>query len=538
MGDTLGQADVLVVGAGIAGIVTALELAEAGLRVLVIDRDDEAALGGQARESFGGMFFVDTPEQRRAGIRDNIDLAYADWLAFAHFDADDHWPRAWARAYVEHCTQDVYRWLRGRGVRYFPVPHWVERGLYTPGNSVPRFHMVWGTGRALADNLIAHLRRWVPTRVELRFGLRVERLLCDGGRITGCAGVTEHDSEPFELHAPVVVIAAGGINGDLGRVRANWHRDWGTAPTQLLNGSHRFADGRLHDAARAAGAVVTHLDRMWNYAAGVAHPSPRYPDHGLSLVPPRSALWLDWRGQRIGPVPMISGYDTRELVTQVCRSGRGYSWQVLNRTIALKELGVSGAEFNPGFRGRKVLRVLRELLFGSRWLVDTLCRDCPDIVVADTLPELVARMNALAGEGAVDGDALAATVAAYDAQIARGPRFHNDDQLRRIAHLRQWRGDRLRTCRFQAIADPRAGSLIAIRARILSRKSLGGIRTDLHSRVLSAADQPIPGLYAVGEAAGFGGGGSHGLRALEGGFLGCCVLSARRAAQTISGRGA
>jgi len=531
-------ADVLVIGAGIAGIVTALELAEARLRVLVIDRDDEAALGGQARESFGGMFFVDTPEQRRAGIRDNVELAYADWLAFAQFDADDHWPRAWARAYVEHCTQDVYRWLRGRGVRYFPVPHWVERGLYTPGNSVPRFHMVWGTGRALADNLIAHLRRWVPARVELRFGLRVERLLRDGGRIIGCSGVSEHDGEPFELHAPVVVIAAGGINGDLQRVRENWHRDWGDAPTQLLNGSHRFADGRLHDAASAAGAVVTHLDRMWNYAAGVAHPSPRYPDHGLSLVPPRSALWLDWRGQRIGPMPMISGYDTRELVTQVCRSGRGYSWQVLNRTIALKELGVSGAEFNPGFRDRKVLRVLRELLFGSRWLVDTLCRDCPDILVADTLPELVTRMNALAGEDAVDGDALAATIAAYDAQIARGPRFHNDDQLRRIAHLRQWRGDRLRTCRFQAIADPGARPLIAIRARILSRKSLGGIRTDLHSRVLSAANQPIPGLYAVGEAAGFGGGGSHGLRALEGGFLGCCVLSARRAAQTISGSGA
>ncbi|MDX2298736.1 MAG: FAD-binding dehydrogenase [Xanthomonadaceae bacterium] len=538
MGDTLSQADVLVVGAGIAGIVTALELAEAGLRVLVIDRDDESALGGQARESFGGMFFVDTPEQRRAGIRDSIELAHADWLAFAQFDADDRWPRAWARAYVEHCTQDVYRWLRGRGVRYFPVPHWVERGLYTPGNSLPRFHMVWGTGRALADNLIAHLRRWVQTRVELRFGLRVERLLHDGGRISGCAGVREHDGMPFELHAPVVVIAAGGINGDLQRVRENWHRDWGNAPTQLLNGSHRFADGRLHDAARAAGAVVTHLDRMWNYAAGVAHPQPRYPDHGLSLVPPRSALWLDWRGQRLGPVPMISGYDTRELVTQVCRSGRDYSWQVLNRTIALRELGVSGAEFNPGFRDRKVLRVLRELLFGSRWLVDTLCRDCPDILVADTLPELVARMNARAGGDAVEVDAVAAAIAAYDAQIARGPRFHNDDQLRRIAHLRQWRGDRLRTCRFQAIADPKAGPLIAIHARILSRKSLGGIRTDLHSRVLSALDQPIPGLYAVGEAAGFGGGGSHGLRALEGGFLGCCVLSARRAAQSISGSGA
>ena len=537
MGSRSCHADILVVGAGIAGIVTALELAQAGHRVVLLDRDNEAALGGQARESFGGMFFVDTPEQRRAGIRDSVELAYADWCAFAEFEPDDHWPRAWARAYVENCTAEVYRWLRARGVGYFPVPHWVERGLHTPGNSLPRFHIVWGTGRALADTLIGHLRRWVPDRVELRFGMRVEELLFDGGRLAGCRGVHEHDGTPFEARAPVVVIAAGGINGDLDRVRAHWHRDWGQPPADLLNGSHRYVDGRLHAAAVDAGAAVTHLDRMWNYAAGVAHPTPHHPQHGLSLVPSRSALWLDWRGRRIGPMPLVSGYDTRDLVTRICAQERPYSWQLLNRKIALKELGVSGAEFNPGFRERKPLRVARELLFGNRWLVDTLCRDCPDVLVAASLPELVARMNALAGEDAVEADALAATVARYDAQIARGPRFHNDEQLRRIAHLRQWRGDRLRTCHFQAIADPKAGPLIAIRARILSRKSLGGIRTDLHSRVLATTDAPIDGLYAVGEAAGFGGGGSHGLRALEGGFLGCCVLSARRAAQSIAGNG-
>lgn len=530
-------ADVLVIGAGIAGIVTALELAEDGQRVLLLDRDEEAALGGQARESFGGMFFVDTPEQRRAGIRDGADLAFADWCAFAEFEPDDHWPRVWARTYVERCTEQVYHWLRARGVRYFPVPHWVERGLHAPGNSVPRFHMVWGTGRVLADTLIAHLRRQVPQRVELRFGLRVEELLFEAGRLAGCRGVRENDGAAFEGRAPVVVIAGGGINGDLDRVRAHWHADWGRPPADLLNGSHRFADGRLHDAAVRAGAVLTHLDRMWNYAAGVAHPRPRQAAHGLSLVPPRSALWLDWRGHRIGPLPLVSGYDTRDLVTQICRQERPYSWQLLNRRIALKELGVSGAEFNPAFRERRMFRVARELLRGNSWLVDTLCSDCPDFVVADTLPELVARMNALTGEDAVQFDAVAAAAAAYDAQIARGPRFHNDEQLRRIAHLRQWRGDRLRTCRFQAIGDPKAGPLIAIRERILSRKSLGGIRTDLHSRVLSASGAPIAGLYAVGEAAGFGGGGSHGLRALEGGFLGCCVLSARLAAQSIAAGG-
>lgn len=532
------EADVIVVGGGIAGICAALELLDAGRTVVLIERDTAENFGGLARESFGGMFLVDTPEQRRAGIRDSAALALADWRSFAEFGdgdgADERWPRAWAEAYVERCTADVGGWLRAAGVRYFAVPNWVERGLYVPGNSVPRFHMVWGTGQALSDTLIARLERHPRReRLALYFGHRVERLLTHDGSVCGVAGCQEDDGRPFAARAGSVIVAAGGINGDIERVRRHWHADWQQPPEVILNGSHRYADGTLHDAVAAAGGRLTHLDRMWNYAAGVHHPQPRKPLHGLSLVPPRSALWLDWRGRRIGPMPLVSGFDTRDLVARVCAQERSYSWQLMNRRIALKELAVSGAEFNPSIRERKLFAFLRDILLGNRWLVDRMTRECADFVVADTLPQLVERMNALNGDDAVRLDEVRAAAEGYDATIARGAALHNDEQLRRIAALRRWKGDRVRTCKYQPILDARAGPLIAVREFIISRKSLGGIQTDLDSRVLDAAGRPIPGLLAAGEAAGFGGGGMHGLRALEGTFLGGCVLSGR-----IAGRSA
>jgi predicted oxidoreductase len=292
----------------------------------------------------------------------------------------------------------------------------------------------------------------------------------------------------------------------------------------------------MHDAAVAVGGVLTHLDKMWNYAAGVHHPKPRKPLHGLSLVPPRSALWLNWRGQRIGPHPLVSGFDTRRLVTDICAQEKQYSWQLMNRKIALKELAISGAEHNPSIRDKKRLSFLRDILFGNRWLVNEMITNCCDFVVAGSLPELVEKMNALQGDQSVELAAVEDAVGHYDATIARGEKLMNDEQLRRIAALRKYRGDRIRLCKFQAINDAKALPLIAVREFIISRKSLGGIQTDLQSRVLDAAGQPIAGLYAVGEAAGFGGGGVHGLRALEGTFLGGCILSGRIAAASIDGR--
>jgi uncharacterized protein len=532
------QIDVLIIGAGIAGIATALDLLDGGKTVTLLDRDEEAAFGGLAQESFGGMFFVDSPEQRRQGIHDSNDLALRDWLNFAQFADGERWPRAWAAAYVERCTADIHHWVRRFGVSFLPVVNWVERGEFVPGNSVPRFHVAWGTGKGITDALIGALRAHPNAgRLTLRFNQRVERLTQRAGRICGAAGVDETTGAPFDVAAEQVVVAAGGINGgDLVRVRQNWHRDWGTAPPVLLNGSHRFADGRLHDAAVAVGGALTHLDRMWNYAAGVHHPRPRKPNHGLSLVPPRSALWLNWRGERIGPQPLVSGFDTRRLVTAICAHERQYSWQLMNRRIALKELAISGAEFNPAIREKNKLGFLRDILFGNTWLVKEMLDHCQDFVTANSLPELVDKMNALQGDQAVELKAVEEAVALYDATIARGKGLMNNEQLRRIAYLRNYRGDRIRLCKFQPIMDTKALPLIAVREFIISRKSLGGIVTDLQSRVLDSAGQPIAGLYAVGEAAGFGGGGMHGLRALEGTFLGGCIFSGRRAAAAIDGR--
>lgn len=531
--------DVLIIGGGLAGIVAALELLSAGRRVVLLDRDREETFGGLARESFGGILMVGTPEQRRTGIPDTPELALADWLSFGGFGRDEvaeYWPRRWAEAYVHDSLGEVYRWLRGLGVRFLPMPLWVERGQHGGGNSVPRWHVTWGTGQVLATTLIGHLLNH-PRRhaLTLCFGHRVEELEWRGGAVAGCRGVdTGEGGGAFTVSADCVVVAAGGINGCMDRVRRHWHAEWGRPPETILNGSHPFADGMMHDAVRRAGGAVDNLDRMWNYAAGVHHWRPRKPGHGLSLVPPKSALWLNWRGERIGPSPLVGGFDTRELVTQICRQERQYSWQVMNRAIAWKELAISGAEFNPSLRDRDIVGFLRDTLFGNRRLVDEMIGHCPDVVVARSLPELAERMNALQGDDAVRPDLLREAVERYDAEIARGPRLYNDEQLRRIAHLRRWRGDRLRTCRFQPIVDSGALPLIAIREFIISRKSLGGIRTDLDSRVLDAAGTPIPGLYAVGEAAGFGGGGINGLRALEGTFLGGCVYTARRAARSIT----
>ena len=527
--------EVLIVGGGIAGIAVALDLLDSDMTITLLDRDEESVFGGLAKESFGGMFFVDSPEQRRLGMKDSTELALRDWCSFAEFGPSDVWPKAWAEAYVQRCTPDVYHWVRKHGIGFFPVVNWVERGEFRPGNSLPRFHIVWGTGQELTDRLIFALRNHKNIhRLTLCFGHRVEQLLLQGSKVCGVQGVQEKSGIAFEARAEQVVVATGGINGSMDMVRKHWHADWNTPPETILNGSHRYADGTLHRATVAVGGNLTHMDKMWNYAAGVHHPRPRKPGHGLSLVPSRSALWLNWRGERMGPQPLVSGFDTRRLVTDICGQERAYSWQVLNHRIALKELAISGAEFNPSVRDKKVLGFLRDTLMGNRWLVNDMLQNCKDFVVANSLPELVEKMNMLQGDDSVQLQSVVDAVEHYDATIARGRKFMNDEQLRRIAELRQYRGDRVRLCKFQPIQDQKALPLIAIREFIISRKSLGGIQTDLESRVLDLNGQAIAGLYAVGESAGFGGGGVHGLRALEGTFLGGCILSARSAARSIA----
>lgn len=519
---------VVVIGGGIAGITTALELLQAGRNVVLVDRDVEANFGGLARESFGGILLVDTPIQRLHRIRDSAALAFADWTRFGELSPADGWSWRWAESYVHECRAEIYEWLRMHGVRFLPMPHWVERN----GNSVPRWHITWGTGERLALRLIEQLRSHPRAdALSLRFAHRVDDLVVANGRVIGCRGVCETTSEPFEIAGDAVVVASGGVNGDLDAVRKHWPADCGPPPVELLNGAHRYATGTLHAAAARLDARIGDLSRMWNYAAGVRHWAPRKPDHGVSLVPSRGALWLDRAGHRMTP-PLLAGLDTSEQVARIARAGGG-SWQILNRRIALRELAASGAEFNAALRARTPIAFLRTMLCGDRRLLNTMLERCPDFVTAASLPELVANMNALDPHARVSLESVERAVREYDATIAARA-FDRDAQLANIERALHWKGDRMRTARFRPILDPDASPLIAIRERIISRKSLGGLVTDLHSRVLGRGDEPIAGLYAVGEAAGFGGGGMHGKRALEGGFLGGCIYSARRAARTLS----
>ncbi len=532
------RADVVVIGAGIAGLVATLELLERGRRVLLLDRCEPSEVGGLAREAFGGMFMVDTLEQRRSGIEDSVTLALEDWLRVAEFDHRDEWPRRWAEEYVARARDEVGGWLKSHGVRFFPVVNWAERGVHGDGNSVPRFHLTWGCGKALVDAIWTaiqdHPRR---SRLEVRFRSRVTELVTGEGGVTGCRVAPEQGGPELEVTAESVVIAAGGVGGNLELVRREWPAELGRPPREILMGSHYYADGAMHAEVRRIGGNVTHISRMWNYADAVRHPNPRRPLHGLKLIPPRSGLVLDPTGRRYGPVPLMPTFDAYDALKRMCEDDRGYYWMICNWRIARRELDVSGSQHNPNIREKRLIRFVLGILLGKPTLVKHLAARCPDFATARSLPELAERMQAVTGDGALDPALMEREVRRYDATIARGKALFNDDQLRRIAQLRSWRGDRLRTCNFQRIVDERAMPLIAIRMTVMARKSLGGIQTDLACRVLRPDGEPITGLYAVGEAAGFGGGGMHGKRSLEGTFLGGCVFTGRMAARAIATAG-
>ncbi|HEX4115043.1 MAG TPA: FAD-binding dehydrogenase [Solirubrobacteraceae bacterium] len=566
--------DVIVIGAGLAGLVSTLELLRSGHTVLLLDRCEPREIGGLAREAFGGMFMVDSPEQRRSRIPDNEGLALEDWLRIAEFDPEDTWPRRWAEQYVTRARDDVGGWLRQLGVKFFPVVNWAERGNFGDGNSVPRFHLTWGTGKALVQAvwgaIESHPRR---SALDLRLRSRVIGLIVEDGRAVGCRVIAEHtdprahggmlqmrsttlgsdeparvaedqfdDADEYEVRAgKAVVIAAGGIGGNLDLVRREWPTSrLGPAPEKLLMGSHYYADGALHEEVSRVGGNVTHLSRMWNYADAVRHPKPQREHHGLKLIPPRSGVMLDPDGRRYGPVPVMPTFDAYSALERMCEDERKYSWLICNFKIAKRELDISGSQHNPNLREKRLLPFLLGVLLGKPGLVKHFLDGSPDFVSADSLDQLAAKMNdvtaELTGERAIDPRVLEREIGRYDETIARGKGLFNDDQLRRIGQLRNWRGDRLRTSRFQQIVDPKAMPLLAIRLQPMARKSLGGIQTDLGCRVLGGQnDEPIPGLYAVGEAAGFGGGGVHGKRSLEGTFLGGCVFTGRLAAATIAG---
>ena len=524
----------LIIGGGLAGLVTALELVRGGQSVTVVDRDSPKRLGGLALWAFGGMALVGTPLQARMKIPDSPQRALADWLRFGELDRSDRWSLAWAERYVERSRADVHDWLVAEGLKFMPAVNWVERGRFGDGNTLPRYHLLWGTARELVRRVLAGLESADSNaRLEIIHRHRVIALEHAAGQISAAVAVNEDSGEETTFKASRVVLAMGGINGSHAQCRANWPADL-PQPAEMLNGAHPFADGQLHKFTEEhLNGQVVNPGAMWNYAAGFRHPYPEFDGHGLSTIPCKSALWLDHSGRRIGPEPLVTGFDTNWLCRRVAEQDKPWTWHLLNWRIASKEFAISGAEHNPHIRDIRLLPFLKETLLGNHRLVRQMQRESDDVLVADTLEQLAGKMNALTRSHDIDPAVLEATVDAFDANFAKDGSLHNDAQIRMIEHARRWAPDKLRTCKPAPLKKKGAGPFIALRMQLITRKSLGGLRTDLSSRVLDGSDQAISGLYCVGEAAGFGGGNCNGKRSLEGTFLPGCILTARAAARSI-----
>ncbi|GAA1303254.1 FAD-binding dehydrogenase [Saccharothrix xinjiangensis] len=543
------DADVIVVGAGLAGLVATAELVDAGRRVILLDQEPEASFGGQAFWSFGGLFMVDTPEQRRLKVRDSAELALQDWLGSAAFDRDcDHWPRRWAEAYVHFAAGEKRSWLHAMGVRWFPLVQWAERGGYLAGghgNSVPRFHVTWGTGPGIVAPFVRRVREGVARGlVDLRFRHRVTGLTGTGGEVDGVSGSVLEPSavergEPssrvavaeFELRAQAVVITSGGIGANHEVVRRNWPARLGTPPEHMLSGVPDHVDGELLKVVQEAGGDVVNEDRMWHYPEGIANYAPVWSRHGIRILPGPSSLWLDATGQRL-PVPLFPGFDALGALEHIVKTGHDHSWFVLNKRIIGKEFALSGSEQNPDLTGKDVRMVLKRALPGAVAPVEAFAELSDEFIFGRTPAELAAGMNALTGTSLIDADQLRRTIVERDRQVISG--LGKDAQVNAMREARRFLTDKLiRVVEPHPLLDPKAGPLIAVRLSVLTRKTLGGLHTDLSARVLTPSGDPLPNVYAAGEASGFGGGGVHGYRALEGTFLGGCLFSGR-----VAGRAA
>ncbi|THV31315.1 FAD-binding dehydrogenase [Glycomyces paridis] len=543
------DSDVIVVGAGLAGLTAAAELVRLGKSVTLLDQEGEQSLGGQAFWSFGGLFLVDSPEQRRMGVKDSHDLAWQDWLGTAGFDRpEDAWPRKWAEAYVDFASGEKRAWLHGLGVRFFPVVGWAERGGYTAqghGNSVPRFHITWGTGPGVIAPFVRLVREAAADgRLRLKFRHRVDALTVTDGAVTGVSGTllapdgsdrgvasNRESLGEFALEAEAVVVTSGGIGGDFDLVRRHWPERLGTPPKRLLSGVPAHVDGRMLGIAETAGADLINRDRMWHYTEGIENWDPVWAHHGIRILPGPSSLWLDATGKRL-PAPLFPGFDTLGTLEHIMTTGHEYTWFVLTQKILEKEFALSGSEQNPDLTGKDVKLLLKRVLPGAPGPVEAFKKHGSDFAVATGLPELVAKMNAISGEGLLDLATVEAAVLARDAEMAN--KFTKDLQVTALRGARNYRGDKLiRVASPHRLLDPKAGPLIGVRLNLLTRKTLGGLHTDLDGRVLAADGAPLPGLFAAGEAAGFGGGGMHGYRSLEGTFLGGCLYSGRQAARGV-----
>lgn len=555
------DADVIVIGHGLAGLVATSELAAAGRKVLLLDQEPEASLGGQAFWSLGGLFFVNSPEQRTAGIKDSLELARADWFNTAGFDrgvndplGEDHWGAKWAEAYLNFAAGEKRDWLHGLGVRWVPIVGWAERGGQLadgPGNSVPRFHMTMGTGPGVMEPFEKKVREGVRDgKVTFKFRHQVDGLITSNGAVTGVRGSLLEPSDAargtrssrtkvgdFELYAPMVVVTSGGIGANHDLVRRNWPARLGPAPRRLVTGVPAHVDGRMLAITELAGGRLVNRDRMWHYTEGMINHTPIWPDHGIRVLAAPSSLWLDARGKRF-PSPGIPSLDTLGTLELIGRSGYDYSWFVLNKKIIDKEFVLSGSEQNPEITRKDLAAYIAMRIFTSTPPpVKAFMDKGVDFVIKNNLPDLVAGMNALTGQNLINLDDLRRQITIRDQQVDNP--FTKDVQVMGIRNSLAYSGDSLaRTAGLHKLLDSGSGPLIAIRMNILTRKTLGGLQTDLRGRVLGSNGQPVRGLYAAGEVAGFGGGGVHGYRALEGTFLGGCLFSGRAAGRAAAAESA
>ena len=544
--------DVIVVGAGLAGLVATAEIADAGKKVLLLDQEPEASLGGQAWWSFGGLFLVNSPEQRRMGIKDSKELAWQDWLGAASFDRDedeDYWGRKWAEAYVDFAAGEKREWLYNMGVRFFPVVGWAERGGYLAeghGNSVPRFHIVWGTGPGIVSPFERRVREHIRNGlVEYRSRHRVDKLINSNGAIVGVRGsvlapsaaIRGEDSNrevigDFEFRGQAVLVSSGGIGANHDLIRKNWPSRLGDPPKKMISGVPAHVDGRMLAITEEAGGRIVNRDRMWHYTEGIKNWNPVWKNHGIRILPGPSSVWFDAKGNRF-PIPNFPGFDTLGTLEEIQKSGYDYSWFILTQKIIEKEFALSGSEQNPDLTGKSIRKVLERAFPGAPGPVQAFMDKGEDFVVANNLPDLVAGMNKLTGENLLNLVDIERQIQARDREINN--KFTKDLQITAIRGARNYIGDKLiRVAPPHKILDPQNGPLIAVRLNIVSRKTLGGLQTDMSGRVLNSAGEVVPGLYSAGEVSGFGGGGLHGYRALEGTFVGGCLFTGRVAGRAIA----
>ncbi|WHZ00669.1 FAD-binding dehydrogenase [Neobacillus sp. YX16] len=543
--------DVIVVGAGLAGLVATAELAEAGKKVLLLDQEPEASIGGQAWWSFGGLFLVDSPEQRRMGIKDSRELAWQDWLGAAGFDREkdeDFWGKKWAEAYVDFASGEKREWLYKMGVRFFPVVGWAERGGYLAeghGNSVPRFHIVWGTGPGIVEPFDKRVREAMTIGlVDYRPRHRVKSLLTENGAVVGVNGSIlvpssaargEKSSREiigdFEFNAQAVIVTSGGIGGNHELIRKNWPERLGKAPKRMISGVPDHVDGSMLEIAENAGGRMVNRDRMWHYTEGIKNWNPVWSNHGIRILPGPSSIWLDATGKRF-QAPNFPGFDTLGTLEAIQKTGYDYSWFILTQKIIEKEFALSGSEQNPDLTGKSIKKVLSRIFPGPTTPVKAFMDKGEDFVIADNLARLVEGMNRLTDDNLLNLAEIERQIAARDREMDN--KFTKDLQITAIRGARNYLGDKLiRVASPHKILDSKNGPLIAVRLNIVSRKTLGGLQTDLSGKVLNHAGNPVPGLYAAGEVCGFGGGGVHGYRALEGTFLGGCLFTGRQAGRAI-----